>query len=50
MNADAFRQFYEYHFEENRKIWHRYVVPLSDEQFTEGSDYSHGSVKDQFEP
>ena len=47
MNADAFRQFYEYHFTENRKIWDRYVVPLSQEQFTRGVDYSHGSVRDQ---
>ncbi len=29
MDANAFRQFYEYHFTENRKIWDRYVVPLS---------------------
>ena len=47
MNADAFRQFYEYHFTENRKIWDRYVVPLSQEQFTRAADYSRGSVRDQ---
>lgn len=47
MNADAFRQFYEYHFTENRKIWDRYVVPLSQEQFRRAVDYSRGSVRDQ---
>ncbi len=47
MNADAFRQFYEYHFTENRRIWDRYVTPLSDEQFTKLADYSHGSVQGQ---
>jgi uncharacterized damage-inducible protein DinB len=47
MNADAFRHFYDYHFTENRKIWDRYVTPLSDEQFTQTVDYSHGSVRDQ---
>ncbi len=47
MNADAFRHFYEYHFAENRKIWDRYITPLSQEQFTQPVDYSHGSVRDQ---
>jgi uncharacterized damage-inducible protein DinB len=47
MNADAFRQFYEYHFGENRKIWDRYISQLSDEQFTQPVGYSHGSVRDQ---
>ena len=47
MNANAFRHFYDYHFAENRKIWDRYVTPLSYEQFTQPVDYSHGSVRDQ---
>lgn len=47
MNTDAFRQFYDYHFTENRKIWDDYVIPLSREQFTQAVDYSHGSVRDQ---
>jgi uncharacterized damage-inducible protein DinB len=47
MNADAFRQFYDYHFAENRKMWDRYLVPLSQEQFTRTVDYSHGCVLDQ---
>jgi uncharacterized damage-inducible protein DinB len=47
MNADAFRQFFDYHFAENRKIWDRYVVLLSDEQFKQTAGYSHGSVRDQ---
>ena len=47
MNADAFRHFYDYHLAENRKLWDRYVMPLSHEQFTQHTDYSHGSVRDQ---
>jgi uncharacterized damage-inducible protein DinB len=47
MNADAFRHFYDYHFTENREIWDRYVPQLSDEQFTQDVDYSHGSVRNQ---
>ena len=47
MNADAFRHFYDYHFAENRKIWDEYIVPLSQEQFTQDVGYSHGSVRNQ---
>jgi uncharacterized damage-inducible protein DinB len=47
MDANAFRHFYDYHFAENRKLWDRYITPLSDEQFTQAVDYSHGSVRDQ---
>ena len=46
MNADAFRHFYAYHFAENRKIW-AYAMQLSEAQFTQAVDYSHGSVRDQ---
>ena len=46
MNANAFRHFYDYHFAENRKTWD-YVTQLSQEQFTQHSDYSRGSVRDQ---
>jgi uncharacterized damage-inducible protein DinB len=47
MNADAFRHFYNYHFTENRKIWDSYVMPLTQEQFTQEVRYSHGSVRNQ---
>src|SRR5687767_2771970 len=47
MNADAFRHFYNYHFAENRKIWDSYITSLSEEQFAQPSDYSHGSIRDQ---
>jgi uncharacterized damage-inducible protein DinB len=47
MNANAFRHFYDYHFTENRKIWDSYVIPLTHEQFVQGVNYSHGSVRDQ---
>lgn len=46
MNADAFRHFYAYHFAENHKIW-AYAMQLSEAQFTQAVDYSHGSVRDQ---
>jgi uncharacterized damage-inducible protein DinB len=47
MNADAFRQFYDYHFTENRKLWDTYVTALSQEQFTQAVGYSRGSVRNQ---
>jgi uncharacterized damage-inducible protein DinB len=47
MNADAFRHFYEYHFSENRATWDRYVMSLSQEQFTQPLNYSVGSVRNQ---
>ena len=47
MNAKAFRQFYDYHFAENRKLWDKYVTQLSPEQFTQAVPYSHGSVRNQ---
>lgn len=47
MNVDAFRHFYDYHFALNRFIWTQYIVPLSQEQFIQPVDYSHGSVRDQ---
>ncbi len=47
MNADAFRHLYGYHFSENRLVWDQYVVPLSQEQFTQDAAYSHGSVQKQ---
>ncbi len=47
MNADAFREYYGYHFSENRSTWDRYIVPLTDEQFTRDAGYSRGSVRNQ---
>jgi uncharacterized damage-inducible protein DinB len=47
MNADAFRQFYAYHFAENRKIWDSFITSLTPEQFTQPISYAHGSVQRQ---
>jgi len=47
VNADSFRYFYDYHLAENRKIWDEYITPLTSEQFTQNTGYSHGSVRDQ---
>ena len=47
MNADAIRHLYNYHFAENRMTWDKYIVPLSQEQFIQPSDYSVGSVRNQ---
>ena len=46
MNADAFRQLYNYHFRENRKLWDSYITSLSQDQFTLPVAYSIGSVRD----
>jgi uncharacterized damage-inducible protein DinB len=47
LNAAAFRDFYEYHFSENRKLWERYIRPLPADQFSRPAAYSQGSVRDQ---
>jgi uncharacterized damage-inducible protein DinB len=46
MNANAFRQLYDYHFSENRKLWDNGALLLTQEQFTAPSTYSIGSVRD----
>ena len=48
MNAEAFRQLYEYHFAENRKTWDYYIPSLAQEQFVQPSNYSLGSVRNHF--
>ena len=45
MNADHFRNLYDYHFAMNRKLWDTYVVTLSDEQYTQEIPYSVGSIR-----
>lgn len=45
MNAQAFREYFDYHFAENRKIWDSYIVALPQEQFIQDIDYSIGSVR-----
>lgn len=45
MNVMAFRHFFAYHFAENRHLWDRYIMKLSQEQFTQVVNYSHGSVR-----
>ncbi len=47
MNANAFRQFYDYHFSENRALWDRCARSLTQAQFTQHIPYSHGSVRNQ---
>ena len=47
MNADAFRHVYNYHFAENRKIWDKHIMSLSQAQFLQELDYSVGSVRNQ---
>jgi len=46
MNANAFRQLYDYHFSENRKVWEDGALLLTQEQFTAPAAYSLGSVRD----
>lgn len=47
MNADAFRYLYEYHFSENRKLWDKHIMALSQTQFTQSIAYSVGSIRNQ---
>ncbi|MDX2162091.1 MAG: DinB family protein [bacterium] len=45
MNVKAMRHWYAYHFAENRALWDRCIVGLTQEQFTQPVDYSLGSVR-----
>jgi uncharacterized damage-inducible protein DinB len=45
MNVKSFQQLYDYHFAENHKIWNRYMDVITQEQFTQKSDFSLGSVR-----
>ena len=47
MNADAIRDLYGCHLAENRATWEKYVLPLTQEQFTHPAAYSFGSVRNQ---
>lgn len=47
MNADAFRQLYNYHFTINRRLWDACITPLTDDQFTKHASYAHGSIRSQ---
>lgn len=47
MNADALRHFFGYHLSENRALWDKYVMSLTQEQFVQEFNYSHGSVRNQ---
>ena len=47
MNADGFRQLYDYHFTANRRIWHKCITRLSDEEFDRPLTYSIGSIHNQ---
>jgi uncharacterized damage-inducible protein DinB len=46
MNVDAFRQLYDYHFAENRKLWDNFIRPLPQEKFIQPVDYSIGSIRE----
>lgn len=45
MNAQAICHFYDYHFAQNRYLWEKYVMGLTDEQFIQEFNYSLGSVR-----
>jgi uncharacterized damage-inducible protein DinB len=47
MNADGFRQLYDYHFTVNRRIWDKCIMGLSDEEFDRDLPYSIGSIHNQ---
>lgn len=47
MNADGFRKLFDYHFTQNRRIWEKIVMTLTDEQYFQETTYSVGSVRNQ---
>ncbi len=46
MSTEIFRQLYNYHFSENRRIW-ECAIQLSYEHFVQDVGYSHGYVRNQ---
>lgn len=48
MNANMLRHFFDYHFSENRILWDRQMMALSQAQFTQHIPYSLGSVRNHF--
>lgn len=47
MDAEGFRQLYEYHFAANRRLWEHGIAPLTADQFRQKLPYSLGSVRNQ---
>lgn len=47
MNANQFRQLYDYHFALNRRVWEHSISGLTDEQFLQDGGYSYGSPHHQ---
>jgi uncharacterized damage-inducible protein DinB len=47
MNGDLIRDFYEYHFTINRKIWNECISKLTNEQFLQDVAYGVGSIRNQ---
>ncbi len=45
MKTTIISHLYDYHFAENRKTWNWYINDLPQQQFTQKSDYSLGSVR-----
>lgn len=43
--VEIFRQYYAYHFAENRALWNDHIVHLSHASFAQPSRYSHGSIQ-----
>jgi uncharacterized damage-inducible protein DinB len=48
MNANAFRHFYNYHFDQNRTLREDDIVPLPERHFTQDVGYLYGSLRAQF--
>lgn len=47
MNADNFRDVYNYHYLVTRRIWDKSIMTLTDEEFTKDLPYSIGSIRNQ---
>lgn len=47
MNTNAIREFYDYHFVLNRRVWDECIMRLTDAQFVQDLPYSIGSIRNQ---
>ncbi|HRN49874.1 MAG TPA: DinB family protein [Anaerolineales bacterium] len=47
MDANTFRNLFEYHFTRNRELWQHCIATLTPDQFVQEIDYSIGSLRNQ---
>ncbi len=47
MDANTFRNLFDYHFTRNRELWQHCIATLTPDQFVQETNYSIGSLRNQ---